>query len=176
MFRYTLRAATICFVVATISLWIGMYPEWVASQLSIQNQELLAVKPMFQGEDLANIGSSLCTFSGQQHLYWQFPYHHLFSYRPNWFTWLLLVILPHFFKQTRTTKKIEWFVSGEVLGYGLLSGYIVAALYSWKFGIHHEILSTWCLFNMLWLMLPYLLHLVVLPLLGVKVEYKQKRK
>ncbi len=169
LFKYTLIICCISAIVATISLAIGAFPSFVSSLFPDGGNINFTVKKMFNGEDIANIGDKLCTLSGPNHLYWQFTYFALWNYRPNWFLWLMLFIIPHFLRGSDPqSKRKDWFVCGITLGTGLLLGWLIATIYSISLGIHHEIWSTWCLSSMIWLTMPYLAHYIVFPIIGMK--------
>ena len=184
LYRFTLVACYICLIVSSISLFMGYYGlgghtmatnnQSAHSLLQSTGQDTsnLEITPNAYGTEaklfgvpLQNIGTSMCSYQGPNHLYWMFPYHSLYGYAPHWFTWLLLTVLPHFFRYQGSD---DWFMSGKILGVGLFSGWLLSVAISVNFGVFHEIWSYWCLESVPYLTLPYLYRIIWRGILGLK--------
>ncbi|KAL9652430.1 hypothetical protein ABK040_000003 [Willaertia magna] len=168
VFRFCIVVTLICLVLSSISLSFGYFKLFgfndegattndgneVFTRNGNGTQSLLFNSP------IQNIGSKLCSYQGPNHLYWLFPYHQLWGYTPHWFTWLMVTVLPHFY---RVHPPNDWFGSNLVLGIGLFSGWVVSMIVSVSLGVFHENWSYWCLLSVPYLTLPYVYRILNLP-------------
>nr|CAG4715500.1 unnamed protein product [Naegleria fowleri] len=180
LYRFTLVASLLCLIVSSISLYMGYYglmghfPKATNfSERADERKRLIesrtttwdayGTESSINGVPLQNIGTSMCSYQGPNHLYWMFPYHQLYGYAPHWFTWLLITVLPHFFRYQPVD---DWFMSNYIMGFGLFSGWVLSVIVSLSFGVFHEIWSYWCLESVPYLVLPYLYRIVWRGIIG----------
>ncbi|KAG2381474.1 hypothetical protein C9374_006463 [Naegleria lovaniensis] len=175
LYRFTLVASFLCLIVSSISLYLGYngmmgHPEATNISAQASSSSKLEITSDAYGTEsqvnhvpLQNIGTSLCSYQGPNHLYWMFPYHQLYGYAPHWFTWLLITVLPHFFRYQPVD---DWFMSNYIMGFGIFSGWVLSVIISLNFGVFHEIWSYWCLESVPYLVLPYLYRIIWRGIIG----------
>ncbi|EFC43364.1 predicted protein [Naegleria gruberi] len=198
VFRFAIVASLICLIISTIALYMGynqmmghgpntnhmsaneLLTKFGTSPKSVEiTSDGYGTESRVNNIPIQNVGSSMCSYQGPNHLYWMFPYHQLWGYLPHWGTWLLITVLPHFF---RVHDDKDWFISNRVLGIGVLSGWLISLVVSVSIGVFHEIWSYWCLISVPYLVLPYLYKWIWRGLLGWKhpdhafINVQQKKK
>jgi hypothetical protein len=166
LFRYCILISTMCLVVSSISLYLGVNGLLGYTPNQIPQDHLLSkdftldgygTQAKVFGVVLPNIGSQLCSYQGPNHMYWMFPYHPLWGYAPHGFSWMTAALIPHFFRYHGTN---DFFASNIFTAVLSISGWVVSAIVCFFIGTPHEIWSFWCLISVPYLVIPYIFPVV----------------
>jgi len=148
LFRFTMFCTCLTFCISSLSLYIG-YMQSLTGSFPSTN------------EKLNNIGPQLCTIEEGIHFSWYFPYDSLQGYRPMGYIWLLLAVGPHLFRGDTKIDPNDWLGQGPLYGLVILSGWLV----TWSIiGLGSQNWSLWCVHSVTYLITPYVIWDVLVPL------------
>jgi len=139
LFRCTLFMSLVAVTLGTIGLIIGMNNENVP----------------YTEEFLLQLGEKTCTYPSDKHFYWLFSVDAMGGFRPQWFTFLSLLTIPHLF---RKNKIQHWWGPGWVASFVQLAGFFFGGWYfsdmnsigasrTFSMIFTHPIASGWCAFS-----------------------------